>query len=204
MDNLTKTKQLDYWINQFGDRYTRRNADLTYFRKRSPFFRKLLRKHSGINSVLEIGCNLGGNLIVLSKIDPMLKIVGVEPNSKAWQLAKKNLPNVNIYNLSIFDVHWKNEFDLVFTSGVLIHIADKELNLALRKIYQASKKYILSIEYYSDKIQSIPYRGLKDALFKRPFSFTWQKQYPSLSIINQGFLTKDQGFDNCHWWLFQK
>ena len=68
----------------------------------------------------------------------------------------------------------------------------------------SSKKYILSIEYYSDKIQSIPYRGLKDALFKRPFSFTWQKQYPSLSIINQGFLTKDQGFDNCHWWLFQK
>lgn len=201
---ISKTPQLDYWRGKFGDDYTRRNADLSLFRKRKKFFKELLAKHEEIKSILEIGCNIGGNLLVLREISDRIKLSGIEPNKTAATMAKKLVPESTILIKSIFELEWNKKFDLVFTSGVLIHIADRDIARAIKKMYKASSNYLLSIEYYSAKRKTVEYRGLKDALFKRPFDKEWLSLYPRLELVSSGFLTPSQGFDNCHWWLFKK
>lgn len=198
-----KTKQLSYWEGKFGDEYIKRNSDVAFFAKRRKFFEKILNQYK-INSVLEIGCNVGANLKIILEIKPKLKITGIEPNKKAASIAIRNLKGKKILQKSVFDINYLNKFDLVFTAGVLIHIGDDDLQKALKKIYKASKKYILSIEYYSNKRTTIPYRGLGDALFKRPYDKEYLKLFPKLKIKFKGSLNKSDGFDNCKFWLFEK
>lgn len=201
---MKQTKQLKYWQGQFGEAYIKRNSDLTFFEKRKDFFSSLLKKHSDIKSILEVGCSIGGNLYILQNVNQALVLTGIEPNITASIIAKKLIPKVKIINASIFDSKIKSKFDLVFTSGVLIHIANKDIKHALQKIHTASRKYLLTIEYFAERRQSIPYRDLTDALFKRPFDKEWLAVDPKLQLVNSGFLDKSQGFDNCHWWLYQK
>src|SRR3990167_329732 len=204
MASKISTKQLTYWLGKFGDDYIERNSDLAMFRRREQFFKKLLQKYPEIKSVLEVGSNIGGNLMVFNKIDPKLKIVAVEPNKKAAKIARENLSSAKILEKSVFDMDFDDKFDLVFTCGVLIHIADNDLGKALTKIYNASRKYILTIEYYSNKRSAIPYRGLSDALFKRPYDKEYLNLYPKLKVMYKGSLDKSKGFDNCKFWVFKK
>ncbi len=199
-----RTKQLSYWQGEFGDEYIKRNSDLSFFDKRREFFAFLFEKKVKIASVLEIGCNIGGNLYILHSLNPKLKIAGIEPNLSASESAKKLLPKASIYNLSVSDMYFKDTYDLVFTSGVLIHISNAEIKKAMEKIYTAARRYILSIEYYSKSRKTIPYRSLTDALFKRPYYKEWISLYPRLKLLGKGILKNDQGFDNCNWWLFEK
>lgn len=201
---MKKTKQLEYWQGKFGDEYIKRNSDLRLFSKRRPFFKKLLSAHPDISSILEVGCNIGGNLHVLQSINSQLRLSGIEPNEQAVKAAQKNLPKALISHTTVFDVRGENLYDLVFTSGVLIHIADKDFKKALQTINRLSRKYILSIEYYASARQPIQYRDLTDALFKRPYDKEWLAINKQLTIIDSGFLDMSSGFDNCHWWLFKK
>lgn len=203
MVSRTLTKQLTYWQGKFGEEYIERNSDMNFFARRKKFFKKILDNYE-INSVLEVGCNIGGNLLVISQINPKVKITAIEPNRKAAALARENLPRATILEKSIFDTSFTDRFDLVFTCGVLIHIANDDLEKALTKIYNASKKYILAIEYYSDKRTLMPYRGLSDALFKRPYDKEYSSLFPGIKIIREGFLNRSQGFDNCKFWVFKK
>ena len=200
------TKQLRYWEGEFGNAYLQRNSDPKLFAKRKPFFKKLLDSHPDILSVLEVGSNIGGNLNVLHSINLQLNLTAIEPNAKAAAVVKRTLPEVTIYHQSIFDCDWHNAFDLVFTCGVLIHIANQDLKETLSKIYNASKKYILTIEYYSPRREQIIYRGLSDALFKRPYNKEWQTVFPKLQLIESGKrIAKPIGQDEPgRWWLFKK
>lgn len=199
-----KTKQLSYWVGEFGNQYVERNSNFSFFEKRKPFFKSLLKNLPDVKSILEVGCNIGSNLRILNIIDPSLKLAGVEPNKKAIEIAREHLPCASLYNIDIFDVKWRATFDLVFTANVLIHIADKELTEAYHNIYRATRKYILTIEYYSKVSETIPYRGLEDALFKRPYDQELLDLYPKLKIKDTGFLTIRSGFGRCRWWLFKK
>lgn len=199
-----RTKQLSYWVGEFGDQYVERNRDFSFFQKRRPFFASLLRTVPDVKSVLEVGCNIGVNLGLLHEINPSLELTGIEPNRKAVTLAKKSLPFVSFHNASLFDVKLKATFDLVLTVNLLIHIANQDLMPAVSSIYTAASKYLLIIEYYSKIAETIPYRGLEDALFKRPYDRVLFHLYPNLTMVDKGFLTLDSGFDSCHWWLFKK
>lgn len=201
---VSKIKQLEYWQGKFGDDYTKRNADLTIFEKRLPFFEEVLQTTKNVNSILEVGCNIGGNLPMLHAINKRLSLTGLEPNVKAAESARQLVPSATIHVGNIFDFNTQETFDLVFTSGVLIHIGDQDIGKAYRKIYSVSRKYILTIEYYAEKRMIIPYRGLTDALFKRPYDQEWLTLFPTLLLLDQGLLGTSQGFDNCHWWLFAK
>lgn len=204
MDNMSKTKQLTYWENDFGNEYIKRNSDLAFFKRRRPFFAKLLNKYTEIRSVLEVGPNIGGNLFVLQQIDPHLRLFGLEPNHAAIAKARSLVPTSTFIESSVFNLRKKVNYDLVFTAGVLIHIANQDLENALRAMYRVSSKYLLTVEYYSEKRQTVHYRGLTDALFKRPYDQEWLRVYPRLTLLEQGFLGKYEGFDDCNYFLLRK
>ena len=64
----------------------------------------------------------------------------------------------------------KKKFDLVFTSGVLIHQNPNYLKKIYAKIYNLTKKYIYISEYFNPEPIMISYRNNKDKLFKRDFA----------------------------------
>ena len=193
---MNKTKQLETWEGDFGKSYTDRNmmtpeqADDLCFQtcgiKRIDVYKKLLEGIGDISNILEIGCNIGNQLALFQKIG-YKNLWAIEPQEYACELAKKRINNVNIIQASAFDVPFKdNYFDMVYTSGVLEHIAPEDLPKAMDEIYRCSKKYILGFETYSEEgIPMIDYRGNKDLLWRADYSKLFMERFPDLVLIKQ-------------------
>ena len=207
----TKTNQLDFWQGSTGNDYIERNKFEPW--KLEPgqrAFQKMLR-HLKFKSVLEVGSNIGLNLIYLSQLfGEDLDLFAVEPNTAAFHklTSEAKLKNLKkAWNCNAFNLPLENgSIDLVFTSGVLIHIAPRDLQRATDEIVRVSSKYVLCLEYFSHKPVSIEYRGRKDLLFKRDFGAFYQDTYPELQCRDYGFLWQREFavFDNLTWWLFEK
>jgi hypothetical protein len=93
-----------------------------------------------------------------------------------------------------------NAYELVFTSGVLIHVAPNDLPAFMKAIVHASADYVLAIEYAADKEEEIPYRGQHRALWKRPYGKLYEQM--GLTLALQG--DAGAGFDRCQFWLLRK
>lgn len=197
----TETPQLALWRSDFGRAYTDRNDREKP--ERVETWRRLL---DGIAParVLEVGCNVGWNLIYLERLG-IADLYGVEPQPDAVERARLRRPRFNILHGTAFDLPLRDGFcDLVFTSGVLIHIAPESLSGALDEIYRVSRRWIAAIEYDDTNEQEIPYRGHAGALWKRDHGAAWQARYPALRLVRRLSLGEDQGYDNCTAHLFEK
>lgn len=186
-------RQLEKWAGDFGKEYTERNwASLNAMERlykrnfgitRTEMNRQFLNGLNRSMRILEVGCNIGNQLLCLQKMG-FNNLYGIEPQDYALELAKKRLREIQIIKGDIFDIPFKdNFFDLVFTSGVLIHISPKKIKRALREIYRCSRKYIWGYEYYSEKYEEIPYRGEKNLLWKANFAKTFEETFPDLKPI---------------------
>lgn len=190
--NLHKTQQLQKWSNKFGKEYTDRNSctvselDVMYKKKfgitRTELNNKFIGKLNRDIKILEIGSNIGNQLLILQKMG-FKNLFGIEPMEYAVELSKKRSAGINIIKGTVFDIPFKdNYFDLVFTSGVLIHINPKNIISALKEIYRCSNKYIWGFEYYAKNYQEINYRGNKNLLWKADFPKVYKKTFSKLSI----------------------
>ena len=95
--------------------------------------------------------------------------------------------------------------DLVFTSGVLIHVAPEDLERVVREIARVARHYILCIEYFSHEPVQVTYRGKEGYLFKRDFGRYYLETFPNLRVVDYGFLWQPlDSSDNSNWWLFAK
>jgi pseudaminic acid biosynthesis-associated methylase len=200
-------EQLANWQGKFGDAYVERNTALDIKQGKRAFSR--IFSHAAAHSFLEVGCNIGNNLIYIDSLfGAAAEIHAIEPNAKAFSVLKRRCPflkgawNTSGYALPPED----NSIDLVFTSGVLIHIHPDRLRNMTDEIYRVSKKYILCSEYFSRDQVSISYRNHEDMLYKRDFGAHYLDSYPDLRCIDYGFLWERDFsvFDNLNWWLFEK
>lgn len=195
--------QLDKWKGDFGNRYTERN-DFDW-RKRVRPFGKMLR-NLDIKKILEIGCNRGYNLKAIKESRKReVDVSGIEPNTNALKIARSSSTEIDFVEGNAYNIPFENKsFELCLTSGVLIHIPPEKINKAIDEIYRVSKKYILSIEYYSEEEEKIEYRGEEDMLWKRDFCRLYKSRFQNLSIMRKGYWGPEDGFDRCHWWLLKK
>lgn len=201
------TEQELFWKGEFGDSYTIRNSGAEWIASNLAFYAKVLNRTYEIESILELGSNVGLNLIALKQLLPEAKFSAVEINEKAALKLKKNLPEVDLHITSILDFNSAEQWDLVFTTGVLIHIKPNKLPLVYDLMYRNSSRYILIAEYYSPSPTEITYHGHKDRLFKRDFAGEMLDQFPDLSLIDYGFLYhRDPNFpqDDFNWFLMEK
>jgi hypothetical protein len=93
---------------------------------------------------------------------------------------------------------------MVFTFGVLIHQAESSLPQVMTEIVRCARRYVLCGEYYAEDMTEVPYRGQSGALFKRDYGRIYLEMFPELSLLKQGFLGRDEGWDNITYWLFEK
>jgi len=205
-----KTPQLDHWKNEFGNDYADRNAFEEWrMTPGTEAFRRMLQKCQP-ESMLEIGCNVGLNLIFLKALlGDKTKLYGIEPNSKAFAILTHH-PQVKLesaWNCDAFQVPLPNgAIELVFTSGVLIHIAPNDLGRATDEIVRVAKRYVLCAEYFSHTPREVPYHSQMGLLFKRDFGAFYLDRYPNLKCIDYGFLWQREYavWDNVNWWLLEK
>ena len=80
------------WAGEFGDDYTERNRNAEAGR-RSFWARQITAL--GIDSALEVGCNLGGNLSWIVELMGSGHVAGVDVNQKALQQLSDRLPGVD-------------------------------------------------------------------------------------------------------------
>jgi len=187
--------QSKMWKGKFGNEYTNRNA-LTLKE-----MDELYEKNYGINrselneifvgnlnrsiKVLEVGSNIGIQLMLLQKMG-FKNLYGIEINSYAVERSKRNTKNINIIQGDAFDVPFKDSyFDLVFTSGVLIHIAPAEIQKALKEIYRCSNKDIWGFEYYAENYTEVRYRGHEALLWKTDFASLYLDLFADLELVKE-------------------
>jgi len=205
-----KTLQLAKWTSDFGDEYAERNAFEEW--RMIPGVEAWRRMMSGreVDSMLEIGCNVGLNLIFINALFAgRVKLYGVEPNPKAYQtlLSQPQITLAGSWNCHAFSLPLADaSVDLAFTAGVLIHIAPADLGQATDEIVRVAKRYVLCAEYFSHTPVEIPYRNHMGLLFKRDFGAFYLDRYPHLRCSDYGFLWKREytSWDNVNWWLFEK
>ena len=202
-----QTEQEAFWAGKFGDDYIDRNqGERLIASKLALFCKALSRTSSPIESILELGANIGLNLKALKKLFPGSHLAAVEINQKAVKTLN-SIEGVTTYNQSILEFQANNKYDLCFTSGVLIHINPLRLPDAYKALYKSSKKYILISEYYNPTPTAIDYRGHENKLFKRDFAGEMLDMYDDLELVDYGFIyRRDNNFpsDDGNWFLMRK
>lgn len=191
------------WTGEFGNEYVVRNKEAA--NGREPFWNSLLEEFP-VQSALEVGCNLGGNLQWISQKVPPRSVYGVDINEQALATVRGTLPGVNAVWSHARELPFRDRmFDMVFTTGVLIHQPVDALPIVMSEIVRCSRKYVLCGEYYAEQLTEVPYRGHAGALWKRDFGGFYQQLFPELQLVKQGFLARGEGsWDDVTWWLFQK
>ncbi len=210
-DSLTnEPAQVRFWRGEFGDAYTERSAPTAErLRARTALWSNVLRCVAGAPpaSILEVGANLGINLRVLRTLTDA-EFFAVEPNARARKILVRDgvVPATNVSDDTAARIHLPDgAVDMVFTSGVLIHVHPNDLLSACREIHRVARRYVISIEYFADKPEEVEYRGHSGNLFKRDFGGFWLDQFPNLRVLDYGFAWKRlTGIDNVTWWVFEK
>lgn len=204
-----QTGQLGEWASQFGNDYVERNDFAEW--KMKPGVEAFRRMIGGLQltSILEVGSNIGLNLIFIDALfNGQVNLHAVEPNEKAYARLLTNKINlVKAWNCDGFHLPLPDSsVDLVFTNGVLIHIAPEDLGRIVDEIVRVSKRYVLCSEYFSHTPEEKPYHGQDGLLFKRDFGAFYLDRHPSLQIVDYGFLWQREFkiFDDLNWWLFEK
>lgn len=184
--------QEQFWRGEFGDEYTRRNR--VDWWARVPFWSRIIAE-TRPRSVIELGCNAGWNLMAIRALGWPIKMAGVEINSKA--VAQAGDAGLWVIRGQLSDLTWTA--DLVFTAGVLIHVAPENLGEMMGQIVHRANRYVLAVEYDNDTELEIEYRGNTERLWKRPYG----KLYADLGLreIESG---DAPGFDRCTYWLMEK
>jgi len=196
------------WRGAFGDDYIGRNSPTQdKLAALTAHWAQVLRATAGAppRSVLEVGANIGLNLMALRRVTTA-ELIAVEPNATALaKLAEAGAADRVLDGLASSLPLPDASVDLAFTSGVLIHIHPDRLEASCREIHRVSRRYVACIEYFSDKPEEVLYRGHSQALFKRDFGGFWMDLYPDLRLLDYGFAWKRAtGLDNLTWQLFEK
>ncbi len=155
------------------DRYTEENLD-NYYKDIGRFiWYNCLGL--GCTNILDVGCNVGMELVGFSD---EANLTGVDTNIPALEIARKTHPTFVftradvLYGLPFGD----NSFDMVFDRGLLIHIPNSHLNIAMKEMLRVSKKYVMNIEYFGEDGEKIAWRK-GEQLYYRNMKKNW-RYYP--------------------------
>lgn len=176
------------WSGEFGEEWTERHPlsveelDTTYRNHfgiaRTELNELFLDSLNRDSRILEIGANVGTQLEALRQMG-FDDLLGIELLDYAVERAREERPDTPIYfgeagNLPFED----DKFDLIFTSGVLIHIPEERLVSTLQEITRCTRQYVWGYEYFADERTEITYRGQEGMLWKDDYATAYAEHCP--------------------------
>ena len=180
------------WAGEFGRSYVVRNSinakelDSLYLKNfgisRSDLNEEFLSGLDRSMSVLEVGCNIGLQLELLKNAGYQY-LYGFDISSFALNLSMSRVHANLLRSSALYFPFTKDSFDMIFSSGVLIHISPKDLNRTLDEIYRCSRRYIWCYEYFAEKETEVEYRGKGGLLWKSNYIKLFTDRFPDLTII---------------------
>lgn len=195
---MRETEQIQQWSGEFGKQYTDRNFMTldemenlwigNYGFTRS-YMNEIFLKNIPLDvKILEVGSNIGNQLLCLQKAG-FKNLYGIELQSYAVEMSKNRSKHINIIQGSAFDIPYKDGyFDIVFTSGLLIHIAPQDINNVLDEIYRCTNQFIWGAEYYHNKYIHVPYRNKNSLMWKGNFSKMFLARFNDLHLVKVEFM----------------
>jgi len=209
-----ENKQSDFWSGDFGKDYNQRNTfnekewdnfylqtwGVTKIEMNSRFIGQLPKDIK----ILEVGANIGMQLRGLQKMG-FTSLYGIELQQDAVEKSKQQTKGINIIQGSGYDIPFKDGyFDLVFTAGVLIHIAPENHKKIMSEMVRCSKKYIWGFEYFSENLEDIMYRGNPGFLWKADFAKIFIQNSPELKEIKREFFKYVDSENKDYMYLLEK
>jgi pseudaminic acid biosynthesis-associated methylase len=201
------TEQEAFWAGEFGDEYIKRNTGDQLIGSNAAMFSKLISNCAGVDSLIEVGANVGLNLMAIRYLCPKWILDAIEINDEAVKKLDAWGGVNKIHHGSILDFKSDRQWDVVLIKGVLIHINPDYLDRVYESLFRTSKRYIFLIEYYNPNPVEVEYRGHSGKLFKRDFAGELLDKYPSLRIVDYGFVWhRDPIFpqDDVTWFVLEK
>jgi pseudaminic acid biosynthesis-associated methylase len=204
---------LSQWTGAFGAEYIKRNAldDATRDEAEAVFARILdqSKTRGQIESILEVGANIGINLAAIQPLLPAARLSALEPNPAACGVLRSSgsLRLERVLESTAYQIPARDgEFDLVFTRGVLIHLPPERLAEALREIVRVSRRFVLCAEYFSHVPEEVLYRDNSSMLWKRDFGLELLRMFPDFAVRGYGFLWQVEfpRWDDLNWWMLEK
>lgn len=183
------------WRGAFGKEYTDRNA-LSDEQMENLYLKNYGLNRTSMNGrflgswdrslrILEVGANVGNQLRCLQKMG-FTSLYGIELQEYAVEMAKQSTRGINLVSGQAGDIPFRSGFfDVVFTSGVLIHIAPAEIGAVLTEIHRCSKQYIWGFEYFAEKYTEVNYRGHEGLLWKTDFAKLYLDNFADLRLVQE-------------------
>ena len=205
--SIYRNSQEEFWAGENGNSYIERNSDSKHIPENLFFFSKVLQKTNRIDSVLELGANIGLNLKSLQLLFPDISLNAIEINPQACEILREFLPIENVFEQSIMSFRSPKKFELVFTKGVLIHNDPADLPDIYDLFANLTNRYILISEYFNPVPVSVRYFGSEDLLFKRDFAGEFLDRHKNFELIDYGFFYRRDPHspqDDETWFLIER
>lgn len=149
----------DYWLNRpLNDKHLDWNLAKNwiddYWQSQSHEHRKLVLKAleelEPWDSLLELGCNCGPNLALISKAFRGKRLLGIDVEPRVIERAKDELREVLFEVGNITKLPWDTQsVDVALADAMLMYLDDEELRLALDEIERVVKKAVVIIDRFS-------------------------------------------------------
>lgn len=119
----------------------------------SSLLRNLITPHIRENSrVLELGC--GTATLLLSLAPHVREVVGLDISSEGlkiaqWHQAKQGVTNATFAKADCQDVPFENEFDVVYSAGLIEHFFEKDVTIVAQHLKAAKTggRIVMSVPY---------------------------------------------------------
>jgi len=142
---ITKDTQANHWASK-DCRIIQSYWNSPPAIKRSLWFTNQLKNYN-FDSIFEVGYFSGRNLKYICDKFKNIHVSGLEINKKAVGFAREKLKNLDLLSMNLHNMDSiLRKYDIVFSSGVLIHIPPDDLKSVVKKMIGLSSKYIMHIE----------------------------------------------------------
>jgi len=172
--------QEEFWSGQPGDRYLERNFNEgSRYDSRKVFYELFEELPHREYSILEVGCNCGINLQILERAG-FKSLTGMDIHPGALEEGRRRLPSASFVKGSLLDLPFEDgSFDIVFSSGVLIHQDPRTaLSRAMKEMYRCAKEYIIGFEEYCEEVVTVEdYNPLAVGIEGIPPGYYWRAPY---------------------------
>jgi SAM-dependent methyltransferase len=152
------------------------------------FLLSRIEKYRPFDTVLEIGCNAGQNLLLLARRYPDVAFYGIDINPRAIEAGKNWLAGKGVTNVSLkvgratrANYFGDRSFDIVFTDAVLMYIGPDKIREVLREMKGLACKAILMNEWHMECTNS-PGKSLW-------YDLHWVHNY---RLLLEGFISADK------------